>query len=473
MFTNQIIRTLIFLSMVPLIFTAHGSQTTPTSASSSVDFDKFPRAGRDAFWMKNPQNPSQKILLVPSAHMLSLRFVKPEILAAMKACDVLIIESLEGGARSWEDVDLMREAFSNIPSLENLEKLGVLRKENEGFFEGDDNLSWINLSDLNQASKDFLRQNIEPVLRRPVELLHPLAVLMLVRNASDSKVKHMTIDAQIANFFDLGNRPVFGLESKQEVLGEQEEEKWGEVFNAQLFSLGRKAIPTIISSINSFVSKIKTTNKNVPNKSQQSAGQILDEIERRFKASPTDAIRGFIGRNEKWISSEKGRLLWYLTNYPDKSFVIVVGAGHFPGDKGIVKLLSDKGFSFSYFEDGQLLISKDVVAEISETEVVLNKLIEEGKLLEIKEPAADMKAEFIPVIEETKKNTLSRLEKYMPQGVPEAQRMNTYRAMVNFYITNRNKLHDDPDVGDKEKAMRILKENPLLSFDALKSKIIQ
>jgi uncharacterized protein YbaP (TraB family) len=49
-------------------------------------------------------------------------------------------------------------------------------------------------------------------------------------------------------------------------------------------------------------------------------------------------------RNQNWVKKLKSLL-------PDKSLVIAVGAGHLPGEKGLINLLRKEGFTLTPVEN--------------------------------------------------------------------------------------------------------------------------
>jgi uncharacterized protein YbaP (TraB family) len=69
--------------------------------------------------------------------------------------------------------------------------------------------------------------------------------------------------------------------------------------------------------------------------------QKIDELTRTGDATVSNYLDLLLyGRNRKWVNS-LGTLM------PEKSLLIAVGAGHLPGEQGVISLLKEKGYTVS------------------------------------------------------------------------------------------------------------------------------
>jgi uncharacterized protein YbaP (TraB family) len=69
--------------------------------------------------------------------------------------------------------------------------------------------------------------------------------------------------------------------------------------------------------------------------------QKIDELTRSGDATVSNYLELLLyGRNRKWVHSLN-------TLLPEKSLLIAVGAGHLPGEHGVINLLKEKGYTLS------------------------------------------------------------------------------------------------------------------------------
>jgi uncharacterized protein YbaP (TraB family) len=295
-----------------------------------TDFNQRPKPGTSAFRATNPHNKNQRILLVPSNHTFPLRFVDKKLQDEMKNSDILIVEPEETVITWNEDLQFQTTLRKYFPSIEELKKKGAV---NESPLSLSSSQPWT--SALKEAdSKKLLSEVFQPILKgNSLDTLHPKFVAIVLGAVMNRKGFNLGMDVQIYRYFTLSNKLIFGLESAEDV----KEAGVHKAFDSQTFSS-----PILLGHVRQLETLVKTYISMGDTSSKPAYEKAIEEYEKTKDNPVLEAITemGVTQRNELWIP----RLLNYFETNKDKSFTIIVGANHFPGPKGILKLLADKGF---------------------------------------------------------------------------------------------------------------------------------
>lgn len=319
---------------------------------ASVVSGNLPKVGTDAYWVINPSNPEQKILLVPSMHVLNLKAVDPKLVEAIKAADILIEETVESKtAQSWDDETMIQ--YSLDPVLGRLMTFNLIRAE-PFLYQGQ---PWT--EKLSQPARDYLMTHFEPVLnpllpefkklhqdqssailqKFPLDNLHPLLVASILREVSQHKLYNLGMDRQILRDFDLKGKAIFGLETRAE-RGES-------LTDITLLKLA--SVPTdqasIYTAIEKFVEEMKKINETSPLDFRKEVLSKRDEFMRLFLLQGVPHNPSIVKRNALWIP----KLVKDINDHKNKTIVVLVGASHFNGPQGILKLLENQNFTFKPF----------------------------------------------------------------------------------------------------------------------------
>jgi hypothetical protein len=368
---------LLFYMIISIIGLGFGFKGTFLQASSVVtgnytDFYKPLEAGKDALYMYNPKNPSQKNLVIPSNHELNLRFVDPKIGTAMKQADLLITEinivKSNPEYLSWDTAILIGKVFANAASVARLKQFNLIKDTPFAL----DGTPWT--AAIDPASREFLIKNFQPVLGKDINLnnLHPIIPFHILNYAIAMELKKVGMDMQIVRDFTLKGKPTLGLEddiieSVVTIPDDSLQSAAQQIVTANLLT-------TIAQNIRSFqeislqppkqkldevLSSMIDTNTKYPNLLKEfdklqsiinrrpDLAHLMDDAfakNTQMKSRVKTASETY-KRNQLWIPV----LIAYLEAYPDKSIVIVVGANHLVGEQGLLKLLYDLGFRFTKF----------------------------------------------------------------------------------------------------------------------------
>lgn len=339
----------------------------------SPDLNIFlPEAGTDAFWTHNPNNVTQKILLIPSMHTLNFRDVRQDLRKEMKSSQVLIVENCAmEKIVSWDDEKLIRSFMPTIKELKEHELISC-----NPFLLG--NKPWS--SYLSQSSLNFLRNNFEPILfpllqefkklhknnfphilnKFPMDHVNPLIILGALDLSGKLKSKMKGVDCHIVKYFLLNQQKhIYGLENGLESEDMSYNDK-------ELYLRKHKEYYNIIKESNGYleiVDGIKNTidimiklDKNIPSRERldnlliclniiSSRSQQYNNAYKFSQYGFVDGMEDTYRRNKMWIS----RLIEKINDNKDSSIVVVVGAAHFVDKFGILNLLAEQGFTFTKF----------------------------------------------------------------------------------------------------------------------------
>lgn len=449
--------------------------------SSSVDFNKWPMPGVDAFWAHNPHNPSQKILLVPSNHHMNLRFINPNLATAMENGDILITES-RAKAQSWNDSKLFNKSLTY--PLDALKQYGGIREE-PFEFEGQPWTSAL-LEEECCFIQELFRKNYGEV---SLSCIHPFFVTTTLNSISSQQDYYLgSMDDQIVRKFNLQNKPVYVLETTDDIMRLNGVEPSSNAEDIEFI----KKLPIDIERIQS-VQCATYFLREIPQKTPKAVYEKLraeGEESRAHYLNDREYVRKVlcpltIKRNLMWLPKLLGR----FGESPDKYFVVVMGSGHFPSDEsyfadGMLKLLGGYGFTFTPFSitpsnptvarpriKGRTPQTMDemkvLFAVFSEkaTKLAATRIVNESLSLAlpnvnidgIEQPSAVIKPELI--------KAMIHISKKQPNlGDLE------YQALLYSYIISRNAIFTDPEIKVKDKAIEDLQTHPTITFEQLKQR---
>jgi DNA-binding phage protein len=469
------------------------SEASTSTTTASIDFNKLPMPGQDAFWAHNPKNPTQKILLVPSMHELNLRkLANADLFKAMKNGDILITES-HTKAESWQDGEKFFNAL-RAPITE-LKAKGIIRDHP---FEIN-GISWTKyVKHLDPASFEYLNNEIQPFLQKiPLSNIHPDFVVFVLTIVAKAKGKSfLGMDNQIVRNFNLKNKTVLELETDKELqaLGLQKD-AIDLAARLAAFHLDMQGFASTFNNLKLFINNILSLSDEAPNASYASALNEIEKIRGFWIKSPGKEFHpGIEPRNNLWLP----KLLNAFDQNHDKFIVVVVGAAHFPTSIGILHLLSEKGFTFTRFGEG----APAAVAEVHpvkgvEPQTEVQKKIseaEKGKAVTAASqaiPARDeallkrvveivdysLENKMLPQIIETGKpprdaSSIKQELKNALATIPLATLGTGLIKGKNFlkaYIQTRNDIYAEASIGDKIKALEILERNPQFDINKVKA----
>lgn len=305
-----------------------------------------PVARKTAYYLTNPQNPGQKILLIGSNHRTPLTFLDPSLSKAAKQMDVFITE-LTNNERSWD----ISTTFNIISSRlfkqydnTSLESNGFLSKDSY-FKILDTEQEWTDNLDI--ATKQYLHELVSqsPLKTYGLSRIHP-RLLNLVLQETFKKLSERTgMDSQLDAYYMRSNKPVLGLETQKE----REQLSVGYDLSPFTFSLiGKKSLVDLIHIAKKVQSNKAPTRKDLLAMTSISSyvnGRSEERVKKLVEEDYPEYIRYVKNRNELWAP----RIINYLTQYPDKSFAIMVGSFHLYGPFGILELLKEQEFEIESF----------------------------------------------------------------------------------------------------------------------------
>ena len=334
-----------------VVFMAASLVTANTMESnSSISFKKFPAGGQEAFWAHNPKNLDQKILLVPSCHIISLDYSRNDLQEVMKNGDVLISE----GATGFETYeDMFRETL--LFDCEDLRRCNIIKEGNFSI----NSKPWPEIMKIQFKGKlGKVAEFLESHLKCSMNDINPVFVTMLAKLFFANRQRPFGMDSQITNDYKQKGKDILRLEdrvsklpSRDELLGQLTEIE--DVINFK--------IPNVISNkdINNFFGTIYQLsaichhlNHYLDLSDQKKHEESVEFSEQLLKKTNLnyclieEVERQCAKDNVSWLL----KLLEAFETYHQKSIVVVIGAAHFPGlNTGMLKLLSDKGFTFTPF----------------------------------------------------------------------------------------------------------------------------
>ena len=441
--------------LLSTLFTLFKCEAMESSSSPNINFNLLPIAGQEAFWAHNPNNPGQKILLVPSFHYLNLRFVRPDLVDAMKNSQVLIVEGDIKESSNWEDTTMIRAVF---PEINMLKKYGWI-KTNPFLFQG---LSW--METLSASAKEFLDNVFKPILHPlhfTLDNIHPLIVLGTVSSINQNKIANIGMDRQLYRYFELNNKTIKWLETMEEAQSESKEQVEAGYIRGPGESADKIEMYTDIETL---VMSIKQIDQLSPQEMLQIYEEEFNKIThltQSGKSPYTEELEmSILQRNLLWLSG----MLEHFKDHKDESIVIVVGSGHFPGKTGILKLLANQGFTFTPFsgKSGKksMIVNKGIIPASSLTKektelaiALVDSALKEGlpQVIEYDmtspKQALEIKAELI--------NIMVKLLTANPQN-----KYHQNIALLIKYIEIRNQIFNEATLLNKPKALEELEHNP-------------
>ena len=442
-----------------------------------VDFSKEPEPGQDALWVHNPNISTQKILLVPSWHSMNLRFIRQDLQKAMREGDILITESLTK-SDSWSDggkfLDALRAPISELKAK------GIIRE-----YPFDINgIAWTDyVKHLDPKSFEYLQKEIQPFLEG-IELsnIHPDFVNYVLSIVAQAKSKRFFgIDRQIMRYYFLKDKPTVALETDKELI-ELGASKDAVAIAAQVAQnpLDVTSTAETFNELKKMVNDILTLSDESPKASHAKTLEDIEKLKNLLKISPQGPRQVMEDRNKLWLP----KLLKIFNENPDKFIVVVVGAGHFPTNIGILKLLSDKGYTFKPFSTNMPVPAVTrVVKKTPQSEEQKKIALAEGKKEEIKKLQEEA-TKSVDIALNDRKAYPTKLPQVVESGQEPKEassiRSELINAMVRIgrtglffsrlkkYINVRNQIYLDPDITDKSKALEVLQRNPQFSIEQLK-----
>lgn len=452
----------------------------------AIDFNKEPTPGQDAFWAHNPKFPNQKILLVPSWHSMNFRFIQKDLQQAMKEGDILIIESLFP-ANSWCDGGKFFDCLNSYATIDELKEHGIIKTEETFNIEG---LPWLDcLKFVNFESFEYLQKEIQPSLEDvSLSSIHPDFVVYILSMLPQAKGKRfLGIDQQIKKHYALKNKPILGLENKKELIA------LGVMKDAIAFLTQVAPIPldfddiakTFIHMNNEIDAILNISDSDEsPKESYMATLKDMEMLEYLLKTTTRsqeshkrDLDVGL--RNKLWIP----KLHSIFNQYLNKFTVGVFGSSHFPGETGILNLLSNSGYTFTPFITKPLTGSmpRSIKAMEPQTEEQRKIATAETQKQTIKNHHAKAQLHVksalrngLPDINELGKapmkpstifeelvNAMVRLFKISP--------IRNSADLLKAYIITRNAIFIDTTIADRKKAHEILEYTP--NFDINKVKV--
>ncbi len=471
---------LLLTGLLLTVFLSSDSTAEESAQPTPIDINKLPTPGRDAVWAYNPKTPNQKILLVPSQHNLNLRFIRPDLAKEMKSMDVLIVE--QGTvAPSWDDAEAMKEAF--IFTIEDLKKAGAIRDHPFGFedpvFSPGKKLPWTDyVKKFDPGIVPHMEKIFKPILGNiPLQNVHPgIIVTAMARLLRMKTVLFFGMDHQIIREFNLKKKPIFDLETYEEkVIFEGARDLISYIKeNTKEETIAINLITKIIADINSDLNQIKIDS---PKEFYDKIKNFISELDKRLPwTKETEEMGSLAERNQLWLP----KLIKYFENSPKSSFVVVVGAAHFPGPTaGLLTLLSKEGFTFTSFGTGApptveyVGIQKKPTGPLPETEQKkaatkaeidsvthgVDEALKTG-LPEIEEPGKSEKKEASSIRSELI-NAMLRLSSQ------ESFKMQKPKWHLDRYISVRNSIMNNSEIKNKAKAVEILERNPNFDVEQL------
>lgn len=316
----------------------------------------IPTPGTDAFWAQSPQNPTQKILLVPSLHSLNFKDVRPDLGKAIKASQVLIVENLaDRNVNSWSDEEMINARREMKGLNEDLIKNDLVRTE--PFLYGGE--SWMKY--LTASSQNYLTHNFEitlnsllelfkkkdkdhfpPILSRfPLDNIDPAFIMNILFSIVSDKKRNLGMDTHITKHFCLDDKKYkYGLETIKEVNNLIIPED-----SNPLGMTEKHNFITVAKCIEKLIAQIEEQNIKTPKQIREENQYLLSERIVTSRYDTPDSREDVYKRNLMWMP----RLLEHFNAHKDDSIVVVVGASHFPDKFGILNLLSEQGFTFTKF----------------------------------------------------------------------------------------------------------------------------
>ncbi|MBX9786747.1 MAG: TraB/GumN family protein [Alphaproteobacteria bacterium] len=327
-------------------FTAFAEERVLKEEETEGGSIRQPVSRKNAYYLTNPKNPDQKILLIGSNHRTPLTFLGPSLSKAAKQMDVFITE-LTNNERSWD----ISTTF-NIISSRLFKQYDNMSLENEGFLSKDSYFKMLDTEqdwtdNLDIATKQYLHELVSqsPLKIYGLSKIHP-RLLNLVLQETFKKLSERTgMDSQLDAYYMRSNKPVLGLETQKE----REQLSVGYDLSPFTFTLiGEKSLVDLIHIAKKVQANKAPTRKEllaVPSISNYVNGRSEEKVTKLAEEGSPEYIRYGKNRNELWAP----RIIKYLTQYSDKSFTIMVGSFHLYGPFGILELLKEQKFEIERF----------------------------------------------------------------------------------------------------------------------------
>ncbi|MGN6670188.1 MAG: TraB/GumN family protein [Candidatus Nucleicultricaceae bacterium] len=312
----------------------------------------------------------------------------------------------------------------------------------------------------------------------PLSGIHPFIVAVTLRRMRSIKEKLMgAMDEQILKEFTLKRKPIFFLETIGDLVAKVCQKTNTELISQ--FFIKQTTLEEIICD----AQQLELLSKEMPKPHYEKVNECGAMMVQQYYLNPQFAKKiidqDLIKRNTLWIP----RLMQYFADHPDKSFVVVAGAAHFPSDHGILKLLADLGMFFSVFDQSTAQNQKPLPPfKAKQPEYKLEKEIAaaEEEKIKTRTKALDLADVFLKKDLPTLNThfgidqkfvvniselviTMFRILKTKPGLVPAE-----YRILLMNYIMTKDAIYDAPEITDKNKAFEMLHANPLLTFEQLK-----
>lgn len=219
---NYFIQALV-ISFIFLTISVVTDASQSISEVNKIDIHKFFVPGQDAIWLKNPLNPQQKILLVPTMHTRSARLgIQKDLLKTILSGDILVIESAIP-TLSWEEgnrfVDLIRR---NV----NVYHTNIIKDTPFEYF----GRPWTTtFQGIYPEEFKYLNNKIEPFLKGFVPIqnrnevllshIHPKFLADVLSKIYSKKTLRMFygMDYQISKRYQLENKRIYILETSREL----------------------------------------------------------------------------------------------------------------------------------------------------------------------------------------------------------------------------------------------------------------
>jgi hypothetical protein len=454
------------------------SNTSSSNIAGGIDIHRLPRAGQDAFWAHHPDLSGQKILLVPSNHMMNLRFIsKPLQHVIKKEGEILITESMNF-VDSWHD----GQEFANTihPYIQRFKEKNLIR--NSGPFICNSAPWTEHLRDVDSKAFAYLSKEIQPFIEDiPLSYFSPDIVLEILGCIVSCKERFRSfgMDSQSVRHYSLQKKPFYVLEDEPNL------------FDEGFLMLLVESAELPYSSLKNLQDRIHTliqfSTKYTPaNAVHADVTETREKFEMNVSAEAVLGTKNYQKtkvRNAGWVPEFK-KIVW---ENPNKFIVAELGSFHFPWDIGLFKLLSDDNFTFTLFDPQtiQMPIIRPFKSITPQTDA--QKKITTAQT---RQPAIQKNWRLATFQVEcaTPQLPLVKTDPSVPSMLPaELQQAELINAMARLftlkptedlekniellkdYVNTRNSIFIDTKMKDKKAALEILERHPDFNINQVSS----
>lgn len=332
---EKIITPIFFICFLSIWFSGESYASYKKNHSKPLNqewYRQAPNPGEIAFSAQNPLNAEQEILFVPSMHSLNFTQISPLIQQEMEAADILIAErnlpKHKPLLMSLNVRDIIGYCFAH-ENISGLMDAGVIRQEAYLY----NQRPWVDSITL--QAKKFLTENF--MNEKMLAGMHPKLIQPMMSCVARQEVQKMGMDTVILRKFDAAGKTIYDLDINNDNL------LYPVHYDLALYQRFAQ-LPIVkesLDDISQSVGKIIEFNAQSPALQHINNMILLMNLAENHALYQTDSKTDV--RNKLWIP----KLLDYFANNPHKKIVVVVGAAHFHGNNGLLKLLEAKGFKFN------------------------------------------------------------------------------------------------------------------------------